>query len=219
MFENKKTKRTVRGGKRTSLQREIDTKFCMDLYIKGYAIREIHSKLMMNLEDRGMQYRVSFQQVFNDIKASMIDWKKENSALVDKYVELELRKLDKMERELWDSWERSKNGKRKTEIEGGSLKDSSISGGQLKKRTIETGDGDPRYLDLLLKIYERRSKLLGYNAPANQDVVVETREENTEIQYDIKAVPSSILVDIAYKLQDAEYKRITEDEQDSEKEA
>lgn len=207
MFENKANKRKVRGGKRTSLQREVDTNFCIDLYIKGYAIREIHSRLLANLEDRGLEYRVTFQQVFNDIKSAMIDWKKENTEMIDKYVDLELRKLDKMEVELWDSWERSKNGKRKTEIEGGTLNEGNVRGGTLKKRTLETGDGDPRYLDLLLKIQERRAKLLGYNAPIKLDIYGKKPEEESPAaaKYDINAIPANMLVEIAYRLQDAEF--------------
>ena len=207
MFDNRANKRKVRGGKRTSLQREVDTNFCIDLYIKGYAIREIHSKLLSNLEERGMEYRVTFQQVFNDIKSAMVDWKKENTEMIDKYVDLELRKLDKMEVELWDSWERSKNGKRKTEIEGGELNRGNVSGGRLKKRTLETGDGDPRYLDLLLKIQERRAKLLGYNAPIKLDIYSEKPKDESPagVNYDINAIPSELLVDLAYKLQDAEF--------------
>lgn len=204
MFDRGKNRRKVRGGKRTSLQREVDTNFCLDLYIKGFSIREIHSKLISNLEDRGMEYQVTFQQVFNDIKAAMIDWKKENIQLVDDYISLELRKLDKMETELWDSWERSKNGKRKTEIEGGTMDNGNIRGGSLKKRTLETGDGDPRYLDLLLKIQERRAKLLGYNAPLKLELC-KPEEEKPGPSYDTSNIPESLLIEIASKLQDAEF--------------
>lgn len=220
MFENKANKRKVRGGKRTSLQREVDTNFCIDLYIKGYAIREIHSRLLANLEDRGMEYRVTFQQVFNDIKSAMIDWKKENTEMIDKYVDLELRKLDKMEVELWGSWERSKNGKRKTEIEGGTLNEGNVRGGTLKKRTLETGDGDPRYLDLLLKIQERRAKLLGYNAPIKLDIYSQKpKEEDQETtNYDMSVIPADVLVELAYKLQDAEYEKRKEEKNGSKKE-
>lgn len=211
MFDKKENRRKGKGGKRTILQREIDTNFCLDLYIKGYAIREIHSKLMINLEQRQMEYRVTFQQVFKDIKDAMIDWKKENFQLVDEYIVLELRKLEKMEVELWDSWERSKNGKRKTEIVGGSINSGNISGGRLNKRTLETGDGDTRYLDLLLKVQERRAKLLGYNAPTKVDIVSRPPEEEAPAdKYDISAIPPNELVQLAYMLQDAKYKEITE---------
>lgn len=213
MFNNKINKTRVRGGKRTKLQREIDTNFCIDLYIKGYAIRDIHTKLVANLEERQMEYRVSFQQVYNDIKAAMIDWKKENIKLVDDYVYLELKKLDKIEVELWDSWERSKTGKRKTEIVGGTLIDGNISGGQLNKRQLETANGDPRYLDLLLKVQERRAKLLGYNAPLKVNLCNEPQaEENpASAKYDINKIPLDMVVNMAYKLQDAEFNKRQEE--------
>lgn len=213
MYLNRQQKKKVCGGKRTRLQRDVDTNFCIDLYIKGYAIREIHRKLLDNLEERNMDYSVSFQQVFSDIKSAMIDWKRENTDMIDSFVTLELAKLDKIEKELWESWERSKNGRRKTEIEGGNLTNGSVRGGNLKKRVLETGDGDPRYLDLLLKVYERRAKLLGYNAPVKLDVcsVPPKEEAPAGTKYDANTLPIEMLVDIAYKLQDEEYKRRQEE--------
>ena len=203
-----KNKKKVCGGKRTAIQREVDTNFCIDLYVRGYAIREIHNRLLANLRERCMDYEVTFQQVFNDIKSEMIDWKKENVEMIDKYVDLELRKLDKLEVELWDSWERSKNGKRKTEIEGGTLNEGNVRGGVLRKRTLETGDGDPRYLDLILKIQERRAKLLGYNAPIRLDIYNKPKDEETPgANYDISSLPPDVLVQIAYQLQDAEFNK------------
>ena len=136
MIEKGKNKTKVRGGKRTSVQREADIHFCIQLYLKGYTIRDIHERLMRNLSERGMDYEISCQQVFNDIKAEMIEWKKENMMLVNEYIELEVRKLDKMEIELWEAWERSKSGKRKSEITGGVIDNGNITGGSLSKRTF-----------------------------------------------------------------------------------
>ena len=90
---------------------------------------------MRNLSDRGMDYEISCQQVFNDIKSELIEWKKENMMLVNEYIELEVRKLDKMEIELWEAWERSKSGNRKSEVRGGNINNGNISGGILSKRT------------------------------------------------------------------------------------
>lgn len=208
MFEKGKNKRRVRGGKRTAAQRETDTHFCIQLYLKGYTIKEIHQQLMRDLSERGMDYEISCQMVFNDIKAEMIQWKKENMMLIDEYIELEVRKLDKMEVELWAAWERSKSGKRKSEIVGGSINNGNVSGGQLSKRTLETGDGDPRYLDMILKLFDRKAKLLGYNAPLNVNVYnkpIDEQPHNTN--YDISSLPTELVVQMAYQLQDAEYNK------------
>lgn len=209
MFEKGKNKTKVRGGKRTSVQREADTHFCIQLYLKGYTIREIHERLMRDLSERGMDYEISCQQVFNDIKAEMIEWKKDNMMLVTEYIELEVRKLDKMEIELWEAWERSKSGKRKSEIKGGDISNGNVSGGTLSKRSIESGDGDPRYLDMILKLYDRKAKLLGYNAPLNINVYNKPKEEELSgANYDISALPTELVVEMAYKLQDAEFDKM-----------
>ena len=209
MFEKGKNKTKVRGGKRTSVQREADIHFCIQLYLKGYTIREIHERLMRDLSERGMDYEISCQQVFNDIKAEMIEWKKDNMMLVTEYIELEVRKLDKMEIELWEAWERSKAGKRKSEIKGGTINQGNVSGGTLSKRSIESGDGDPRYLDMILKIYDRKAKLLGYNAPLNINVYNQPKEEELPgANYDISALPTELVVEMAYKLQDAEFDKM-----------
>ena len=208
MIEKGKNKTKVRGGKRTSVLREADTHFCIQLYLKGYTIRDIHERLMRNLSERGMDYEISCQQVFNDIKAEMIEWKKENMMLVNEYIELEVRKLDKMEIELWEAWERSKSGKRKSEIKGGTINNGNVSGGSLAKRTLETGDGDPRYLDMILKLYDRKAKLLGYNAPLNVNIYNKTNEEETPgANYDISSLPPEMIVQMAYQLQDAEFNK------------
>ena len=208
MIEKGKNKTKVRGGKRTSVQREADIHFCIQLYLKGYTIRDIHERLMRNLSERGMDYEISCQQVFNDIKAEMIEWKKENMMLVNEYIELEVRKLDKMEIELWEAWERSKSGKRKSEIKGGNINNGNVSGGTLSKRTLETGDGDPRYLDMILKLYDRKAKLLGYNAHLNVNIYNKTNEEQTPgANYDISSLPPEMIVQMAYQLQDAEFNK------------
>ena len=208
MIEKGKNKTKVRGGKRTSVQREADIHFCIQLYLKGYTIRDIHERLMRTLSERGMDYEISCQQVFNDIKAEMIEWKKENMMLVNEYIELEVRKLDKMEIELWEAWERSKSGKRKSEIKGGNINNGNVSGGTLSKRTLETGDGDPRYLDMILKLYDRKAKLLGYNAPLNVNIYNKPTEEETPgANYDISSLPPELIVQMAYKLQDAEFNK------------
>lgn len=208
MIEKGKNKTKVRGGKRTSVQREADIHFCIQLYLKGYTIRDIHERLMRNLSERGMDYEISCQQVFNDIKAEMIEWKKENMMLVNEYIELEVRKLDKMEIELWDAWERSKSGKRRSEIKGGNINNGNVSGGTLSKRTLETGDGDPRYLDMILKLYDRKAKLLGYNAPLNVNIYNKPSEEETPgANYDISSLPTEMIVQMAYQLQDAEFNK------------
>lgn len=201
------------GGKRTVEQREADKRFCADLFVKGYSYRQIAERLNEYNRENGLTYEVSYKTVFTDINQVLAEWKKERFECIDNYIQLELRKLDKIETELWQAWENSKGSKRKTKIKGGNIKDGITQGGELAERTLETTDGDPRYLDLLLKVQERRAKLLGYNAPVKLDVYNQPPKEESPAgtQYDISAIPNETLIEMAYKLQDAEYeKRIAE---------
>lgn len=202
-----------RAGKRTVEQHEADKRFCADLFVKGYAYRVIADRLNEHNHENGLEYSVTYKTVFMDIQQVLAEWKKERFKDIDNYMQLELKKLDKMEIELWDAWEKSKSAKRKTKIIGGSISDNSISGGTLDSRQIEDNNGDPRYLDLLLKVQERRAKLLGYNAPVKVDVYSAPPKEESPAgaKYDVNALPVDMLVEMAYKLQDAEFEKRQEE--------
>lgn len=202
-----------RAGKRTVEQHEADKRFCADLFVKGYAYRVIADRLNEYNHENGLEYSVTYKTVFMDIQQVLAEWKKERFKDIDNYMQLELKKLDKMEIELWDAWEKSKSAKRKTKIIGGSISDNSISGGTLDSRQIEDNNGDPRYLDLLLKVQERRAKLLGYNAPVKVDVYSAPPKEESPAgaKYDVNALPVDMLVEMAYKLQDAEFEKRQEE--------
>lgn len=197
------------GGKRTVEQREADKRFCAELFVKGYAYRVIAERLNEYNHENGLEYSVTYKTVFMDIQQVLAEWKKERFKDIDNYMQLELKKLDKIEVELWDAWEKSKSSKRKTKIKNGTINNGIASGGELAERTLETTDGDPRYLDLLLKVQERRAKLLGYNAPVKVDVYSAPPKEESPAgaQYDVNALPVSMLVEMAYKLQDAEFQK------------
>lgn len=216
-----KANQRVKGGKRTVEQREADKAFCADLFVKGYTYRQIADKLNEANRENGLEYTVTFKTVFNDINAVLAEWKKQQFADISNYMQLELKKLDKIEIELWAAWENSKGSKRKTKIKNGTINNGIATGGELAERSLETTNGDPRYLDLLLKVQERRAKLLGYNAPLKVNVYNEPpKDENpAETKYDINALPIDMVVEMAYKLQDAEFKKRQEEQTNGKEEA
>lgn len=205
--KNPRKKRTA--GKRTAEQRDADKRFCTELFVKGYTYRQIAEKLNEHNREMGLEYQLTYKTIYEDINAVLIEWKKERFDNIENYIQLELKKLDKMEVELWQAWERSKAGKRKTKIVGGEVKNGSVSGGVLDNRQLEDTNGDPRYLDLLLKVQDRRAKLLGYNAPIKFSVESQLPKDESPAgtQYDLSVIPDEMIVEMAYKMQDAEFER------------
>lgn len=196
---DKPLRRLRHGYRRTPEQRENDLVFCTDLFLKGYSYRQISDLLNKRNAKMGLDYAiVPPMRVYKDLKQLLINWKREHEENIDLYITKELSKLDKIEAELWDAWERSK--KRIV---------SKIRQSGLKTERSETFAGNPRYLDLVLSVQQRRAKLLGLDAPVKVDMPnVNVSVDSSGPKYDISVIPNDMLFVIADKLQNAEYERL-----------
>lgn len=196
---DKPLRRLRHGYRRTPEQRENDLVFCTDLFLRGYSYRQISDLLNQRNAKLGLDYAiVPPMRVYKDLKQLLINWKREHEENIDLYITKELSKLDKIEAELWDAWERSK--KRIV---------SKIRQSGLKKVRSETFAGNPRYLDLVLSVQQRRAKLLGLDAPVKVDMPnVNVSVDSSVPKYDISVIPNDMLFVIADKLQNAEYERL-----------
>lgn len=196
---DKPLRRLRHGYRRTPEQRENDLVFCTDLFLKGYSYRQISDLLNKRNAKMGLDYAiVPPMRVYKDLKQLLINWKREHEENIDLYITKELSKLDKIEAELWDAWERSK--KRIV---------SKIRQSGLKTERSETFAGNPHYLDLVLSVQQRRAKLLGLDAPVKVDLPnVNVSVDSSSPKYDISVIPNDMLFVIADKLQNAEYERL-----------
>lgn len=196
---DKPLRRLRHGYRRSPEQRENDLVFCTDLFLKGYSYRQISDLLNKRNAKMGLDYAiVPPMRVYKDLKQLLINWKREHEENIDLYITKELSKLDKIEAELWDAWERSK--KRIV---------SKIRQSGLKTERSETFAGNPRYLDLVLSVQQRRAKLLGLDAPVKVDLPnVNVSVDSSSPKYDISVIPNDMLFVIADKLQKAEYERL-----------
>lgn len=196
---DKPLRRLRHGYRRTPEQRENDLVFCTDLFLRGYSYRQISDLLNQRNAKMGLDYAiVPPMRVYKDLKQLLINWKREHEENIDLYITKELSKLDKIEAELWDAWERSK--KRIV---------SKIRQSGLKTERSETFAGNPRYLDLVLSVQQRRAKLLGLDAPVKVDLPnVNVSVVSSGPKYDISVIPNDMLFVIADKLQNAEYERL-----------
>lgn len=196
--------------KRSTEEREYDIAFCSNLFLRGYTYREIADALNKELARREAGYTMSFQMVYYDMRQLLIEWKREQLDNIDEYVAQELKKLDRMERELWDAWELSKHSektKTRTSRRGDNVdmdedKTKRFGDYGYTEKTTEHLTGDPRYFDLLLKVQQRRAKLLGYDAPIKIDTGFNRPAEKEDDKYNIQAIPDELLFSVVDKLQD-----------------
>ena len=136
-----------------------------DLYLKGWIQADI-------AEEIGM----SQQTVSNDIKALQQDWL--NSALVDfnEAKSQELAKIDRLEREYWQAWERScedaETVTEKARASRGAEKPDSVE----KTKQAKGQAGDPRFLNGIQWCIERRCKILGIDAPKRIEAMLSKRK-------------------------------------------
>ena len=153
--------------------------------------------------------------VYYDLQQTLIEWKRERLDNIDDYVTQELRKLDKMEVQAWEAWEASKTGKMRTKEKtnkGRPIKTDAEDGDPeyygYNETATETSAGNPRFLDLLLNIQQRRAKMLGFDAPVKIEIPgYNATTDDDKPKYDVKAIPDDLLFALADKLQSAEYQK------------
>jgi predicted transcriptional regulator len=153
----KKTTRKGTGPKRSKEQREADFTRLRDMYVRGWTQVRI-----------GQELGISHAAVSNDLKELHRRWREETTLALDDYKRKELAKLDELEREYWQAWERSqsaqetKRQRKKTGDDGAESLQEMVSRAQC---------GDAQYLAGIIKCIEKRCKLLGLDAPVKTEGV------------------------------------------------
>lgn len=183
------------------------------LYKRGYSFREIRSEVMKRLD----LDTYSLETVHKDITRMLDEWREQRIDRIDQVVQLELQRNDDIIKEAWQAWDKSKTDyERKSAKQQGlpTRTDDNTEGGisttkieQSKELVIRYGD--PRYLDLILKVQERNAKLLGYDSPIKVDVynTPSKDEAPASAEYDLTVLPPEMLVDMAMKLQDSAFNK------------
>jgi len=210
------------GGIRTPEQREADLRICEEMFIKAYSYQQIADEVNRINHAKGLTYTLKRVQIFRDMQKMLAEWKKERFDKLDDYIQSELRRLDKMEKELWEAWEQSKTGKQKTKTkkERGGLKDRKEKENDIMYRdidvseeSVETTTGDPRYMDLLLDVQQRRAKLLGYEPKTNIKMDLHKPDAATEredSEYNFEDIPEDMLAKMVEGMMRANSKRIND---------
>lgn len=199
--KSKVTKTTLL--RRTPQQMESDRVFISKYYTRGYSYRDITKILNDELLKNESGYFLTEASVYNEIKIILMEWKRERFESIEEYIQIELRKLDKIEMELWEAWEMSKTGKRKVKIRGGELdtaaENASAKGGKIQNRVTESSAGDPKFLDLLLSVQEKRARLLGYDVPMRVDFGKPLEVAATDVDWTL--MPDDLVMKMADAIQ------------------
>ena len=129
------------------------------LYLQGWTQHRI-----------GQEYGVVQQVISDDLHAVRAMWRESLIRNFDDARAQELAKIDRVELEYWEAWERSQHPAETTDTE----RDSA---GKSKASVRRVGQsGNPRFLEGVERCIEKRCKLLGLNAPEKQEVdILDTR--------------------------------------------
>lgn len=133
--------------KHTDPERELIKNNIADLYIRGYSFRDMAKWVHENL---GLSCAV--QTCYTHCKAILSDWHKERVDKIDKLITLELIGLNKVEKEAWDGWERSKQDRKKSVErfrQSKNKKGENLGTSREKTDEIIQGNGDVRFLEII----------------------------------------------------------------------
>jgi hypothetical protein len=155
-----------RANKRTKDQKEADLLFIERMSVRGAGPTKIAAAL-----NAARPYSLSKVQVHKDLIKLRERWREESMHLITMQRDRELKRLDVMEEELWEAWERSKRDEMERTMakvdavaadKDGKNGNPGRSSDLVKKRQR---DGDPSIMGQLIALHDRRVKLLGL-APA-----------------------------------------------------
>jgi hypothetical protein len=118
-----------------------------ELYLQGWQQEAIAAELAIRQP-----------MVSEDLAKIRQAWRESAIRDFDAARDLELARLDRIEREAWAAWERSKQPSQSATVNG-------EAGSQTAKRTVKHQNGDPRFLDIALRCNEARRQILGIDSP------------------------------------------------------
>ena len=156
--------------KRTPKQRERDRVLIEDMYVNR---RLTQTEISRRLNDRPeVDYTLTQQMVGRDLKTIGERWQKDCFKNHEKFVGLELAKLEAIEVQAWDSFLKSSGTHTVRIVKTSAAKDDDKGDGADQETTVRTEElnGDPRFLDIMLKAQQRRAALLGLDRPRELEI-------------------------------------------------
>lgn len=136
------------------------------MYFQGISPYKMHDDLKLIGID------LSVKSIYNYINKMKEEWLEMRNKAIESVIIEELAKLDNMEKTIWEAWERScKQSEKKTNEKKLLPKTSKNKNGETKTtaqiveqhlvESNELRDGNPKFIELLLSIHDKRMALLG----------------------------------------------------------
>jgi hypothetical protein len=146
---------------RSKSEKHRDRLLISDYYLKGYSQMEI-----------GVKTNLSQSTVSKDIKILIRYWTRAQYRNIDCLQEQELARINKLEIEYWEAWERSKKIFISTSVKRHSVTSNNLDKNTPAETTTKQEDrnGDPRYLVGVQWCIDKRAAILGLNAPIKSEL-------------------------------------------------
>lgn len=176
--------------KRNETELLLDRVAITDMLLRNMSLRSIAAELNKRNEGR---YEITFTQVYYDVKKLQAEWHQEAQDLIEQGIVREIKKLDKIEAECWEAWEKSKKGKRSTIMEGGFVdQEGKETAGNIVNRKFDSNSGDVKYLEMIERCIVRRSELLGVMFPSKKEDGTNLNIDNAVILMEKKQIEDEI---------------------------
>lgn len=150
--------------KRSKAERSRDLVLIAGLYLRGYTQHLIADEVNAAYKEDD---QISRRQIGYDIKVLHKQWRESQLIDIDDAKARELARIDKLEFEAWEAWERSQLDAETVIEEMGGKKGSPPT----RKRTETRGQtGDPRFLVIVDKCIDKRIRIFGLAAPIRNEL-------------------------------------------------
>jgi hypothetical protein len=167
---------------RTPEQVRRDRVKIAELYAKGTYQHVIADEI-----SKQYPFTLSRSLIAKELGKIYLDWQRRADEAIGKVKARQLAAIDAVERTAWERFEASMKPAERTQQERESGETAPDSAGKKlatasksKARVVkENRDGDPRWLDLVLKCVERRCKILGIDAPSRGVLDIEADVTHT----------------------------------------
>lgn len=127
----------------------------------------------MYMADIAAELGVDTATVSRDLAELRKEWLERSINHIDQRKAIELAKLDRLELEYWDAWQRSQeDAETITQEKLGAIKDTEgkVMGTRVKEiKKREGQSGNPAFLAGILNCINKRCEILGLNAPKDFD--------------------------------------------------